>query len=163
MRELQLIRSADDKRRLDLEGVGSVRFENMWGTKLAFSAPALDDLRIDGKGPFRRADVATDAAGHTVATLSCGRDKGRVECGDRVVDVTGPLRGVLERRHPFEITENARDIARVASRVWDEKPIDVTLIDEEFATRDPLLFLLALYVGNLVAASRSARAAAGVE
>jgi hypothetical protein len=28
--------------------------------------------------------------------------------------------------------------------VWDEKPFDVTLLDEDFAANDPLLLLLAL-------------------
>jgi hypothetical protein len=94
MRELQLVRSTEDKRRLDLAGVGTVRFENMWG---------------DGR---------------------------RVVHGDRRVEVTTP-----------------------ASRVWSEKPVDVTVLDEDFVQREPLLFLLALYAANRIASSRQAAAA----
>jgi hypothetical protein len=157
MRELQLVRSADDKRRLDLEGVGSVRFENIWGTKLVLTASGGGAWRIAGRGPFRRSSAATDALGTTVATMS----RRGVEQGDRVVEVTTPHQGLLERRPPFVIVENGRELARVAPRVWDEKPLDVTLLEEEFAANDPLLFLLTLYRAQLVAASRQAGAAAG--
>jgi hypothetical protein len=158
MRDLQLIRSTDDKRRLDLEGFGSVRFENLWGTKLVIAAPGSGEWRIDGRGPFKRASVATDAAGTQVAAFSAGR----VEYGDRVVEVAAPQQGLLERRPPFEIVEGTRELARVTPRVWDEKPLDVTLLDEEWASNDPLLFLLALYAANLIAQSRQADAATGI-
>jgi hypothetical protein len=46
--------------------------------------------------------------------------------------------------------------------VWDEKPVDVTILDEDWASRDPLLFLLALYAANLIAQSRLAGAATGI-
>jgi hypothetical protein len=54
-----------------------------------------------------------------------------------------------------------RELASVTSRLWDEKPLDLTVLDEEFAENDPLLFLFSLYRANCVSASRSAGAAAG--
>ena len=156
MRELQLIRSADDKRRLDLHGVGSVRFENMWGTKLCLSAPGHVDWRIAGR--WRRgATTATDATGAVVATL-VGR---RVEHGHRALDVTTPHQGIFDRRPPFVLVEGDREMARVAPQVWSEKPVDVTLMDEEFAAEQPQLLLFALWVACRIAASRQAGAAAG--
>jgi hypothetical protein len=156
MRELQLIRSPDDKRRLDLHGVGSVRFENTWGTKLCLSAPGHVDWRIAGRAR-RGATTATDATGAVVATL-VGR---RVEHGHRALDVTTPHQGIFERRPPFVLVEGDREMARVAPQVWSEKPVDVTLMDEEFAAEQPQLLLFALWVACRIAASRQAGAAAG--
>jgi hypothetical protein len=157
VRDLQLVRSPDDKRRLDLAGVGSVRFENMWGTKLVIVAPGSGEWRIDGRGPFRRASVVTDAGQDVIASFA----PGRIEYGGRVVEATTPHQGMLERRPPFQIVEGGRAIARVTPRVWDEKPLDLTVLDEEFVASDPLLFLLALYVANLISVSRAAGASAG--
>ena len=155
MRELQLVRSSNDKRRLDLQGVGSVRFENMWGTKLCLSAPGQVDWRIAGR--WRRgATTATDATGAVVATL-VGQ---RVEHGQRAVEVTTPHQGVFDRRPQFVLVENDREIARVAPHVWNEKPLDVTLMDEDFAAEEPQLLLFALWAANRIAASRQAGAAA---
>jgi len=156
MHELQLIRSVDDKRRLDLHGVGSVRFENMWGTKLCLSAPGHVDWRIARSG--RRGGItATDATGAVVATL-VGQ---RVEHGHRSVDVTTPHQGVFDRRPPFVLVEGDRELAKVAPQVWSEKPVDVTLMDEQFAAEQPHLLLFALWAANRIAASRQAGAAAG--
>jgi hypothetical protein len=52
-------------------------------------------------------------------------------------------------------------VARIGPLVWREKPTPVTLLDEEFAAREPLLLLLALYRAQLIAQSRMASAAAG--
>jgi hypothetical protein len=154
MRELQLIRSADDKRRLDLAGVGSVRFENLWGTKLRLTAPGHGEWSVVRS---RRGVAVSDAVGMTVAAFS---GKG-VEHGGVTVEVTTPHQGLLDRRPPFLLLEGDRELARVGPSVWSEKPLAVTLLDEDFAERHPLLFLLALYRANLVASSRQAGAAAG--
>ncbi len=127
------------------------------GTKLVLAADAGGEWGISvrlfgGPGP-----QATDAAGTVVAALK----RGRIEYGGRVVEVTTPHQGLMERRPPFVIVENGREIARVAPKVWDEKPLDVTVLDEEFLARDPLLFLFALYGANGIAGARPAAAAAG--
>jgi hypothetical protein len=158
VRELQLVRSPDDKRRLDLPGVGHVRFESRWGNKLVLAAPDRGEWRVAGRLMFRSETTATDAAGTTVARI-VGNG---VEYGDRAIHVTTPHQGLLEHRPPFLIVENERELARVASQLWSEKPLDVTILDEEFVESDPLLFLLALYTAQLIAASRSAAASAGV-
>ena len=67
----------------------------------------------------------------------------------------------LDRRPPFLLVEEDRELARVAPSVWSEKPIAVTILDEDFAARHPLPLLLALYRAQLIAASRQAGAAAG--
>jgi len=157
VRELQLIRCVDDKRRLDLQGVGSVRFENFWGTKLCLSAPGHVDWRIAGRARGRAPLRVTDPAGAAVATL-IGR---RVEHGHRALEVTTPHQGLLDRRPPFVFVEGDREIARVAPKVWDEKPVDITLMDEDFAAEQPQLLLFALWVACRIAGSRMAGAAAG--
>jgi hypothetical protein len=156
MRELQLIRRPDDKRRLDLDGVGSIRFENLWGTKLVLTATGGEAWRIERRRKARDL-TATDGAGAAAATFT----PGGIEHADVLVQVATPDRGLLERRPPFVIVERGREIARVAPKVWDEKPLDVTVLDEEFVAGNPLLFLCALYQANLVASSRQAGAAAG--
>ncbi|HKG03351.1 MAG TPA: hypothetical protein VKB03_09220 [Conexibacter sp.] len=156
MRELQLIRSVDDKRRLDLHGIGSVRFENMWGTKLCLSAPGHVDWHVARRGR-RGGTTAIDATGAAVATL----DGRRVEHGHRAVDVTTPHQGILDRRPPFVLVEGDRELAKVAPHVWSEKPVDVTITDEDFAAEEPHLLLFALWAANRIAASRQAGAAAG--
>jgi hypothetical protein len=45
--------------------------------------------------------------------------------------------------------------------VWSEKPTAVTVVDEDFAARHPLLLLLALYRAQLIAQSHFAGASAG--
>ena len=154
VRELQLTRSADDKRRLDLPGVGSLRFENIWGTKLRLTAPGHGEWRVVRR---RRGVTVSDADGMTVAAFT-GRG---VEHGDVAVEVTTPHQGLLDRRPPFLLLEGDRELARMAPSVWSEKPTAVTLLDEDFAVQHPLLLLLALYRAQLVAASRQAGAAAG--
>ncbi|HMJ96183.1 MAG TPA: hypothetical protein VK486_10035 [Thermoleophilaceae bacterium] len=155
MRELQLTRSPDDKRRLDLPGVGSLRFENLWGTKLRLSAPGHGEWRVVRS---RRGVTVSDADGTTVAAFA---GKG-VEHGDVAIEVTTPHQGLLERRPPFVLLEGDRELARMAPSVWSEKPTAVTLFDEDFAARHPLLLLLALYRAQLVAQRRMASASAGV-
>ena len=57
----------------------------------------------------------------------------RVEHGGRAVDVTTPHQGPFDRRPPFVLVEGDREIARVPPHVWDEKPLDMTLMDEDQA------------------------------
>jgi hypothetical protein len=154
MRELELIRCPDDKRRLDLAGVGSLRFEDLWGRKLRLSAPGHGEWRVVRS---RRGVTVSDEAGATVATFT---DAG-VEHDGVAVDVTTPHQGLLDGRPPFLLLEGDRELARIGPLVWREKPTPVTLLDEEFAAREPLLLLLALYRAQLVAQSRMASAAAG--
>jgi hypothetical protein len=59
------------------------------------------------------------------------------------------------------LLEGDRELARVAPSVWSEKPTAVTILDENFAARHPLLLLLALYRPQLAAQSHMAGAAAG--
>jgi hypothetical protein len=154
MRELQLTRSPDDKRRLYLPGVGTVRFENFWGTKLRITAPGHGEWRVV-RG--RRGVTVSDANGMEVAAFAGAR----VEHGDVAVEVRTQPQGLLERRPPFLVFEGDRELARVAPSVWSEKPTAVTVVDEDFAARHPLLLLLALYRAQLIAQSQFAGAAAG--
>jgi hypothetical protein len=154
MRELELTRSPDDKRRLDLAGIGSVRFENIWGTKLRITAPGHGEWRVERS---RRGMTVSDADGMAVAAFAGAR----IEHGDVVVEVRTQHQGLLERRPPFLLVAGDRPLGRVAPSVWSEKPVAVTVVDENFAARYPLLFLLALYRAQLIAASRFAGAAAG--
>jgi hypothetical protein len=94
MRELQLTRSPDDKRRLDLPGVGSLRFEDFWGKKLRLTAPGHGEWLVVRS---RRGVTVSDSDGMTVAAFS----RGGVEQGDVAVEVTTPHQGLLERRPPF--------------------------------------------------------------
>jgi hypothetical protein len=115
MRELQLTRATDDKRRLDLPGVGSLRFENIWATKLRLTAPGHGEWRVVRR---RRGVTVSDADGMTVAAFT-GRG---VEQRDVAVDVTTPHQGPLDRRPPFLLLEGDRELARMAPSVWSEKP-----------------------------------------
>jgi hypothetical protein len=153
MRELQLTRSPDDKRRLDLPGVGYLRFENMWGTKLRLCAPGQGQWRV---ARSRGGPTVTGEDGATAATFAGAG----VERDGVAIEVRAPLQGLFERRPPFLLVNGDRELARVASAVWSEKPTAVTLLDEEFVAQHPLLFLLALYRAQLVAQSRFASAAA---
>jgi hypothetical protein len=127
---------------------------HIWGTKLRLSAPGHGDWRV-ARG--RGGPTVTDADGTTVASFAGAR----IEHGDVAIEVTTPHQGLLERRPPFLLVEGDRELARVAPSVWSEKPIAVTLLDEDFAAQQPLLLLLALYRAQLIAGSRQAGAAAG--
>jgi hypothetical protein len=156
MRELQLTRSPGDKRQLELPGVGSIRFENRLGTTATIAAAGCGDWHMS-RGLFRGPTIATDAAGVTVAQIT----RSGVESAGRVLVPTTPHQGPLDRRPPFMLVEGERELARIAPHVWNENPLDVTVLDDVFAERDPQLFLFALYAANLIASSRMASAAAG--
>jgi len=109
---------------------------------------------------FGGAVTITDPAGSTVATM----DGDGVEHGGRTVRVTTPDPvGLFAGYPPFLLLEGGREIARIDPRVWDEKPVAVTLLDEAFAQQEPQLLLLAFYAANLVASGRSARAAVVID
>ena len=131
-----------------------MRFENLWGTKLRITAPGRGDWHVVRR---RRGVTVSDADGTTVAAFT---HRG-VEHGDVAVEVRTPHQGLLDRRPPFLLIDGDRELARIEPSVWSEKPLAVTILDEDFATRQPLLLLLALYRAQLIAASRHAGAAAG--
>jgi hypothetical protein len=156
MRELQLTRNPGDTRQLELAGVGTMRFGNRLGTKATIAAPGRGDWFMQ-RGLFRGPATAHDVAGATVAQVT---GSGRVESAGRLLLATTPHQGLLERRPPFLLLEGEHELARVAPTVWSEKPLDVTILDEAFAERDPQLLLFTLYAANLVASARMASAAA---
>ena len=156
MRETALVRDPEDARHLDLEGVGTVRFTDRLGRQLELSAPGRDPWRIR-RPMFRGKTTITDSSGTTVATMAGDG----VEHGGRAVRVATPeTEGLFAKSPPFLLVEGERELARIDPRVWDEKPVAVTLLDEAFAAEEPQLLLLGSYCANLIASSRMARSMA---
>jgi hypothetical protein len=159
MRELTLIRDPDDKRRLDLEPLGTFRWTSAAGHKATLSAPSHPDWHLGGRIMLRDVTHITDQLGTKLGTFTAS--KRAIELGPRTLHVRKPKEGWTGGPQPVELIEDERVLARYAPWAWDGKrPITVEIVDEEFAGREPLLVLLGLYGTVPYAISSSAAAAA---
>ena len=159
MRELTLIRDPQDKRRLDLAGIGTIRFTSKWGNKVTLSAPGHGDLHLRGRLMLRDVTHISDQIGTELGTFTAS--KRAIELGARTLHVSKPKEGWTGGPQPVELIEDERVLARYAPWAWDgRRPITVEILDEEFAGAEPLLVLLGLYGTVQYAIVRSASAAA---
>ncbi len=160
MLELTLTRDAQDKRRNDLPGVGTVRFLSAFAHKTLLSAPGHGDWRLSGRLMLRDVTRITDQAGIEIGTFT--RSKRAIELGHRTLLVWTPKESLTSGPQPVELIEDERVLARYAPWVWDgRRPITVTILDEELARAEPLVVLLGLYGALQYAIMRSARASTG--
>jgi hypothetical protein len=158
--EVLLTRDPADRRRNDLPGIGTVQFTSAWGNKAVLSAPGHPEWHLRGRLMFRDVTHVADQTGIELGTFT--RSKRAIEVGGRTLVVRMPKESLTSGPKPVELLEDERMLARYAPWAWDgERPVTVTLLDEEFARAEPLMVLLGLYGTLQYAIMRSAKAATG--
>jgi hypothetical protein len=137
MADVELTRSADDRRLYDLAGVGTLRLEG-WSS--------------------RKAMEATDAAGEVVGEYEprgALRRGGLVRWAGRELE----LRPASRWRERYALADGDRELAAFDGKGWGKRPVKVTLDDAD--ALQPGLVLFAAFVVRGLAEDAGSAAAAG--
>jgi hypothetical protein len=154
MIDLELTRSAHDRRLYVLEGVGTLRLEGLFANRATATA-ADRSWELYTTGLLRRTIEAVDSAG-TVA----GRyhPKGGLSRGG--TPVWEGRKFALEPsslwRHRYALLEDGREQALITARSWGKRPVDISLT----ATIDPGLLLFGVFIVRSLAVASDGSAAA---
>ena len=154
MPDLELTRSADDRKVYVLEGVGTLRMEGLLSRRAVAEADGRT-LRIERSALWRPLQ-ATDETGGVVGRFDRRMRGGGTVCWD---DRELPLRRASVWRERFALVDGDREIALIDGKGWGRRPVRVTL--EDPAAIDPALLLFAVFVVNTLAADDSAAASSG--
>ena len=141
MIELDLTRTAGDRRRYHLDGVGSLRLEGFF-SRGATAEAATGTWHFGRHGFWQRQMEATGPAGDVAGEFAPRsiRRGGALLWGDRELTLQ-PISPLRER---YLLAEGDREIARIDGRSWGRRPVTVTLAEPEAI--DPGLLLFACYV-----------------
>jgi hypothetical protein len=141
MPDLQLTRTADDRRLYALEGVGSLRLEG-WTSRRATAEAAGDSWRFARRGFWQRGMEAVDAAGNTVGAFEprTWRRGGTVRWDGRELT----LRPASMWRERYALADGERELVILDGKGWGRRPVKVTV--EEPAEIDPGLLLFAAFI-----------------
>ena len=145
MPELELTRSADDRRRYEVDGVGALQL----GGLLSRSATAEADAAtwtFRRVGFWQRTVEATDAS-DTVAGLfepRTLRRGGALRWGGRELE----LRPASAWRERYALVDGDREIAIFDGKGWGKRPVKIT-VDEPGAVEPGLLLFTAFVVRGL--------------
>jgi hypothetical protein len=153
MAELELTRSRDDRRRYDLEGVGSLRLQG-WMSRGATADVEGSGWAFRRRGFWRTAFEATDAEGDEAGTFRATGLKrgGTLRWGDRELQ----LRAGSFWRERYALADGERELALFEGKSWGRRPVRVTIDDP--AALDPALVLFTAYVVRGLAEDASAAA-----
>jgi hypothetical protein len=158
MAELALTRSSGDRRRYELEGVGTLRLGG-WASRWATAEAGEREWGLARRGILRSRIEATDSAGTVVGSFS-GRSlkRGGTLRWEEDEYVLKPDSHWKER---YALVAGDRRLALVEGRGWGKRPVRVDLDDD--VPIDPGLVLFCAFVVRALAedASAAAGAAAG--
>ncbi len=156
MRELELTRSRDDRRRYDLEGVGSVRLGGwLSGGATIEAGDAL--LEVRRRGILRR---TTEAEDHTGAPVGRFGPEGWRRGGPLWWDGRElALKPSSAWRERYALVEGDRELALLEGKGWGSRPVRIRLDDPAI---DPALLLFAAYVVRALAEDAGSTAGATV-
>src|SRR5262249_10198373 len=152
MVELALTRSAEDRRRFDLAGYGSVR---RLGTSIAVvDLTTLDGsvLRTDRTGIWRPVIRATDAVGSVVGeyrALRASTSSGELTWRGLAYRLT--TGGWTRAR--FALERDGEPVLRLRCASWGRRPVSVTVDDP---TAEAALVLFVVSVARIVVAESDA-------
>jgi len=154
MRELELTRAADDRRRYVLDGVGALAFGG-WFSRTATAEAGGRSWSITRRGVLRRVVEMTDDAGMVAGTFRANslRRGGTVRWEDRELE----LRAASAWRERYALTDGDRELALLDGKGWGKRPVKIS-VGEPDAVSAPLLLLAAFVVRGL---ADDAGAAAG--
>ncbi|HEV7804864.1 MAG TPA: hypothetical protein VGO81_07880 [Solirubrobacteraceae bacterium] len=158
MAELELTRTAEDRRLFALEGVGTLRLEG-WGSPRATAETGVRSWHFARRGYWRRGIDATDAFGGMAGTFEPARKRrgGALHW----VDDDLVLRPASMWRERYALADGDRELVVLDSKDWGKRPLRVTV--EDLDEIDPGLLLFATFVvrGLTVETGAAAAAAAG--
>ena len=154
MAELELKRTADDRRLYALESVGTLRLEGLGG-RMATAEAGAESWHITRRGFWRRTIQATDAADTVVGEFEPRdlRRGGALRWAGRELE----LRPASSWRERYALADGERELAVFDGRGWGRRPVGVSVDDP--GPLEPGLVLFAAFVVRGLA--EDAGAAAG--
>jgi hypothetical protein len=154
MGELELTRSAEDRRLYTLADVGTVRVKG-WASRGASAEAPGRSWEFARRGVWRQAVEATDAAGTPVGRFSARgmRRGGTLRWFDRELT----LRPASRWRERYALADGDRELAVIEGKGWGRRPVKVAI--DDLAAVDPGLLLFAAFVVRGLAEDASAAAA----
>src|SRR6476620_8571571 len=124
MAELELTRSRGDRRRYEVAGVGTLRFEGTFARRATAEAGA-ETWSFDRRGVFRTTIEASDAAGTAVGSFAprtLGRG-GAIRWGDHDLELR-PASMWTER---YALADDERELAVLDAKSWGKRPVRITI------------------------------------
>jgi hypothetical protein len=157
MADLELTRTAEDRRLFALEGVGTLRLEG-WVSSRATAETGVRSWHFARRGLWKRGIDATDAFGGMAGAFEPARKRrgGKL----RWLDDDLVLRPASMWRERYALADGERELVVLDSKDWGKRPLRVTV--EDLEEIDPGLLLFATFVvrGLTVEAGAAAAAAA---
>jgi hypothetical protein len=141
MPELELIRSRDDRRRYEIDGVGSLRLEGFFSRSATAEAGAAT-WTFRRVGFWQRVVEATDASDTVAGSFEprTWRRGGTLTWRGRELE----LRPASAWKERYALVDSDREIAVVDGRSWGKRPVRITVDDP--AAVEPGLLLFAAFV-----------------
>jgi hypothetical protein len=159
MADLELKRTAGDRRLYALEGVGTLRLIGL-ASRAALAEASGKRWRFGRHGFWRRAVLATDETGTEVGEFEPRglRRGGRLRWAGREL----ALRPASSWRERYALAEGDRELAILDGKGWGRRPVKVTVDDREpLEPLEPGLLLFATFVVRRLAEDASGAAGAG--
>jgi hypothetical protein len=157
MAELELTRTAEDRRLFALDGVGTLRLEG-WGSPRATADTGARSWHFARRGLWRRTIDATDSFGGMAGTFEPERKRrgGTLHW----IDDELVLRPASMWRERYALAAGDHELVVLDGKDWGKRPVRVTV--EDLDEIDPGLLLFATFVvrGLVVDAGAAAAAAA---
>jgi hypothetical protein len=155
MAELALTRSAGDKRRYELDGIGTLRLGG-WATRWATAAAGERKWGFARRGILGTVVQATDPAGTVVGSFA-GRS---IKRGGalRWQDHDYALQPDSRWRERYALVDGDRTLATMEGHAWGKRPVRVDLPDDG-ARVDPGLLLFTAFVVRALAGDAAAAGA----
>jgi hypothetical protein len=155
MADLELKRTADDRRLFALEGVGTLRLEGL-GSPRATAETGVRSWHFARRGLFRRGIEATDAFGATAGTFEHHRRRvgGALRWGDS--DLV--LRPASMWRARYALADGDHELVVLDGKDWGKRPVKVT-VDDPAEIDHGLLLFAAFVVRGLAEDAGHAKAA----
>jgi hypothetical protein len=140
MVELELIRSAGDRRLYELAGIGTIRMPSLFARGPAIATAGRTSWRFERRF-WSRGATATDDGG-----AMCGefeprtlRRGGTLRWNDREL----ALRPASSFRERYALADGDREVALFDGKSWGKRPVKVTLEEDSL---DPGLVLFAAWI-----------------
>lgn len=157
MTELELRRTATDRRLYALDCIGTLRFEGFWARTATAEADGHSWSFSGPRGLWRRVIQATDATGIAAGWFEASGWRwrgGTMRWDDRHLGwVTGG-----RWRERYVLVESERELALLDGNEWSWRPVRVTVVEPQAIAPGPLPF--AAFVVHQLANDRAAAAAA---
>jgi hypothetical protein len=135
--ELELMRTAADRRVFALAGVGTLRWKG-WASRAASAEADGRRWEIARGGLWRRTMEATDATGATTGRFAT---RGLRRGGSlRWIDRELALRPATRWRERYALVDGDRELAVLEARGWGRRPVRITVDDPQRLDRGLLLF-----------------------